>query len=235
MNFTISEIKNYTKRNKVFENWFHGTMMIFCGIFFPIFFNFFINSFDVAITNAVNSLNQSVGITTDLSFKKFDGLEELNHYFLNIWSTWMILVGCAYIMKSFFYKAKNNEGEEIIENKIISQEIIEKNIDFKNEDLNTLFVEINDLAIRLLNNKLVKENPEWNFLINKSKKEYILNIYEIYTNLPNNEKNIIETKKQLLIVLHGLKKIEKEIQNQLYENQKINTKFLEEKIKAIGE
>ncbi len=238
MSFIINKIKNYDMRDEIFKKMYPGLVMISFGFFFPIFFELFINlmnAFEISITNQIGQINQGLNITHEI--KGVDELKDFNKYLIHIWSSWVILIGFAYIIKSITYTKKKdeNEIEEIKNNIDVLQEINNQIIDFKNEKINNFVVEIDDLATKLLNTKIVKENPDWNFLVNKSKKEYILNIYEIYIGLPNNEKNIDETKKQLLIVLSGLKKIECEIQNKLYESQKVNKKFLEEKVKAIGE
>ena len=205
MSFIINKIKNYDMRDEIFKKMYPGLVMISFGFFFPIFFELFINlmnAFEISITNQIGQVNQGLNITHEIK-----GLNELK-YLIHIWSSWVILVGFAYIIKSVIYTKKKdeNEIEEIKNNIDVLQEINDQIIDFKNEKINNFVVEIDDLATKLLNNKIVKENPDWNFLVNKSKKEYILNIYEIYIGLPNNEKNIDETKKQLLIVLSGLKK-----------------------------
>ena len=110
-------------------------------------------------------------------------------------------------------------------------------IDFDNKELNNLVSMIKNLANELNQNEIVHKNPEWIFLVEKSKYEYVEKVYKNYMSLPKNKKlkNLTETKNQLTIILNGLVKVEDNLEKEVQKMQKTNETFLNEKVKSIGE
>ena len=110
-------------------------------------------------------------------------------------------------------------------------------IDFDNKELNNLVITIKNLANELNQNEIVYKNPEWIFLVEKSKSEYVEKVYKNYMSLPKNKKlkNLTETKNQLTIILNGLVKVEDNLEKEVQKMQKANETFLNEKVKSIGE
>ena len=96
---------------------------------------------------------------------------------------------------------------------------------------------IKNLANELNQNEIVHKNPEWIFLVEKSKSEYVEKVYKNYMSLPKNKKlkNLTETKNQLTIILNGLVKVEDNLEKEVQKMQKANETFLNEKVKSIGE
>ena len=110
-------------------------------------------------------------------------------------------------------------------------------IDFDNKELNNLVSMIKNLANELNQNEIVHKNPEWIFLVEKSKSEYVEKVYKSYMSLPKNKKlkNLTETKNQLTIILNGLVKVEDNLEKEVQKMQKANETFLNEKVKSIGD
>ncbi len=128
---------------------------------------------------------------------------------------------------------KEDKKEEIVK----AIKIKNNEIDFDNKELNNLVSMIKNLANELNQNEIVYKNPEWSFLVEKSKSEYIEKVYKNYMSLPKNKKlkNLAETKNQLTIILNGLVKIEDNLEKEVQKMQKANETFLNEKVKSIGE
>lgn len=112
---------------------------------------------------------------------------------------------------------------------------------FKNNELNKLVIEILNKLEYLKNHVYIQKDIESALMVEKTEKEYILKIHKNYIDIPENKrgKNGIKnspynlTFKQLKLLISGLDEIENKIVKDSLMKQKINEKFLKEKVGSI--
>lgn len=174
------------------------------------------------------------------SFKSLSTIMGTTSYFIGATMIVMACFALYTVVKGEdldFSSAKEKYTSSIKEEIVKDIKIKNNEIDFDNKELNNLVIMIKNLANELNQNEIVHKNPEWIFLVEKSKSEYVEKVYKNYMSLPKNKKlkNLTETKNQLTIILNGLVKVEDNLEKEVQKIQKANETFLNEKVKSIGE
>jgi hypothetical protein len=147
--------------------------------------------------------------------------------------------GNSFVEKKENIKLKEEDTKESVVLK--KEEVKASVIDFENKELNFLLFEIQSKIKELKNNNGVMKDIESVHMITQTEEKYLYDIHNSYISIPAKKRNQLFkkdnpfdlTKNQLNLLLRGLNDIEDKMINDKIFNQKVNEKFLKEKIATI--
>lgn len=164
----------------------------------------------------------------------------LGFFIMGITGIYNEIKGDSFIDKKENIKLK--EEEDTKESVIIKKEEVKPSIiDFDNKELNSLLFEIQSKIKELKSNNGVMRDIESVHMITQTEEKYLFDIHHSYISIPAKKRNQLFkkdnpfelTKNQLNLLLKGLNDVEDKMINDKIFNQKVNEKFLKEKIATI--
>lgn len=138
----------------------------------------------------------------------------------------------------------NENKPEGTDKPIVIEKKIQKptTLDFEDQEINSKVKLILERSDVLQRNEFVKEDAESSLMMEKSQKEYLIKIWNNYMSLPKHLRNVVNegknprtsTLEQLNLILNAFDLIEEKIVQDAQFKQKVNEKYLKEKVATMG-